>query len=669
MFSYLRKKIKRKMSPTKKADRSRKSFLSPRTSTSSNLEFQKGQKWLKYDKRNPKWVFEDRLSPPTLDDFELLRTLGKGSQGKVVEVKSKKTSKIYALKIISKKFMEKSKLVRQVLNSLEIMAEIEYENLVNFQGCFEDDLNIYIILEKAHEESLFNKLMKVKKFEEEEIRKMMFQVFKGVNYLHTQRPKIIHRDLKPENIIFLGDTPKINDFCLSAYLDKPRKTYCGTRDYLPPEMIDREEYGTKADIWNLGIMLFELVTGETPFKIEESMGMLKSTKEKKLKENILKKKVDYPGYLSDSLIDLLRKLLERDHTKRISAAQALNHDWFAQHGLIFSKEKEKFLDALKRQNKRNLRNKRNTRTNSQTDFQTLQKNRETFKQDNRGADKKELAIDLRKINNPSIVSENLNFVKTSKFEALKELRHSTSEKLISSPHPNRSTYCLGQSVNINEKEIASMTVRELSFHDPVRAFQELRSKYERLKDENAQFETLISVKNLSIRDLEKQLKLARDKIDRLENLSSEDMNDNKNRKILRLKEKLLKNDEVLEELKKANEELSQLTKNSVIEKTQLEEDAQRLTEIILTMRQERQNLGKKIADMLSKEKRLFLVKFEELSETNNKIRMKLEDILGKEEGSLEEFKDETMTVLEDMIAVGERLEEFKFQAVEDEGFG
>jgi serine/threonine protein kinase len=90
-------------------------------------------------------------------------------------------------------------------------------------------------------------------------------VLKAVHYLHVQHPPIIHRDIKPENILYFKDTLKLADFGWSNMKDRVRTTFCGTPDYLAPEMITESGHSEKLDIWTMGILLYELVVGKAPF--------------------------------------------------------------------------------------------------------------------------------------------------------------------------------------------------------------------------------------------------------------------------------------------------------------------------------------------------------------------------------------------------------------------
>lgn len=113
-----------------------------------------------------------------------------------------------------------------------------------------------------------------------------YQTTLAIEYLHSQNPAIIHRDIKPENLILFGEnTVKVTDFGWSNTIGQDRNTYCGTPDYLAPEMINGIKHGTEIDIWALGVLLYELVVGKAPFSNEE--GTPDYLVRKELENNIL----------------------------------------------------------------------------------------------------------------------------------------------------------------------------------------------------------------------------------------------------------------------------------------------------------------------------------------------------------------------------------------------
>ena len=147
------------------------------------------------------------------------------------------------------------------------MYSLDHPNIIKLYNHFEDDKNFYLILELAEGGALFHKLVKLRSFDEATACQYMREVALAVQYLHTREPPIIHRDIKPENIFLDNDgVGKLGDFGWSSTSEEVRSTYCGTLEYLAPEMIDRIGHDIRLDLWNLGILLFELLSGRAPFQ-------------------------------------------------------------------------------------------------------------------------------------------------------------------------------------------------------------------------------------------------------------------------------------------------------------------------------------------------------------------------------------------------------------------
>ena len=156
---------------------------------------------------------------------------------------------------------------------------------------------------------LFFYLHKYQKFSEDQARPIFLQICEGLKYLHQHN--ILYRDLKPENILVsLDGKLKIADFGLSKYCSKNQRnySYCGSPEYMAPEMILQKGHSLSLDIYCLGVLLYELVNGCPPFQ---------ATTTKELLELIARTPVTYPNFFSADLTDLLKGLLNKDPNNRI----------------------------------------------------------------------------------------------------------------------------------------------------------------------------------------------------------------------------------------------------------------------------------------------------------------------------------------------------------------
>lgn len=173
----------------------------------------------------------------------------------------------------------------------------------------------------------------------------MFDIFKAVNYLHERNPPIIHRDIKPENILFYGNKLKLADFGWSNMKDRVRKTFCGTPDYLAPEMILERGHNEKLDVWTLGVLTYELIVGYAPFTPKDKVDDKKQM-QKKLEKNILKNSIEFPSHVSPEARNLIQACLEKKPNDRPSCEEALQHAWFLGNGCSFTPPQSKITHIL-----------------------------------------------------------------------------------------------------------------------------------------------------------------------------------------------------------------------------------------------------------------------------------------------------------------------------------
>eukprot|EP01017_Pseudomicrothorax_dubius_P022661 TRINITY_DN24502_c0_g1_i1.p1 TRINITY_DN24502_c0_g1~~TRINITY_DN24502_c0_g1_i1.p1 ORF type:complete len:206 (-),score=28.15 TRINITY_DN24502_c0_g1_i1:155-772(-) len=175
-------------------------------------------------------------------------------------------------KIIAKSSLNELKVLNKLVSETNIHPSLKNDNILEFLHVFEDEENVYILLEMSHNQT-FNELMRRRKrLIDREVQCYLVQLINGINYLHSNR--IIHRDLRLENLFLSNKMElKIGNFKLATkveYDGERKKTICGCLNYIPPEMLLGEDgYSYEADVWSLGIILYTLFIGKTPFEAPE----------------------------------------------------------------------------------------------------------------------------------------------------------------------------------------------------------------------------------------------------------------------------------------------------------------------------------------------------------------------------------------------------------------
>lgn len=207
------------------------------------------------------------LKKITLEDFEILSVLGKGSFGKVYQVQKKDNSKIYAMKVLDKKFLIEKHEVGHTLTEKNILMKTKHPFLVNLKFSFQTETKLYFVLDYVPGGELYFHLQREKCFDENRTRFYTSELVLALEFLHHN--DIIYRDLKPENILLdeRGHI-RLTDFGLSKEgvgQDDRTKTFCGTPVYLAPEILEGEGYGKDVDWWCLGNLIYEMITGTPPF--------------------------------------------------------------------------------------------------------------------------------------------------------------------------------------------------------------------------------------------------------------------------------------------------------------------------------------------------------------------------------------------------------------------
>lgn len=260
--------------------------------------------------------------------------LGSGARGEVRLCVHLPSRQHRVVKIVSKVSLPQSVIDSgSVFEEVNILKNLDHPSLPRFYEFFEDETNFYMVMEFCKGGDLFDRIVELQRFDENQASEIMSQLLSGVNYLHSKG--ILHRDLKPENIL-LEEKPslslKIIDFDTAAFFGPELyKDIQGTALYMAPEVV-KGKYNEKCDLWSCGMILYILLSGQPPFDGREDSIF------KILKNVNIKTEGAHWESVSTEAKDLLHKLLEPDPNKRISAANACLHPWIMKHSKKVSRE-------------------------------------------------------------------------------------------------------------------------------------------------------------------------------------------------------------------------------------------------------------------------------------------------------------------------------------------
>ncbi|KAK5959913.1 cAMP-dependent protein kinase PWA37_002748 [Arxiozyma heterogenica] len=259
----------------------------------------------------------------TFQDFQILRTLGTGSFGRVHLIRSNHNGRFYALKVLKKKTIVKFKQVEHTNDERKILSIISHPFLIRMWGTFQDSQQIYMVMDFIEGGELFSLLRKSKRFPNPVAKFYAAEICLALEYLHDL--EIIYRDLKPENILLdRNGHIKITDFGFAKYVPDVTYTLCGTPDYIAPEVVSTKPYNKSVDWWSFGIIIYEMLAGYTPFYDSNTI---------KIYEKILNAPLKFPEYFDSLVQDLLRGLINRNLSQRLGNLQGgtedvKNHPWF-----------------------------------------------------------------------------------------------------------------------------------------------------------------------------------------------------------------------------------------------------------------------------------------------------------------------------------------------------
>jgi len=268
------------------------------------------------------FVQEDHNLQNVMPLFEKCRVLGQGASCEVTHVRRRADNKEFAMKIMKRDDKWNPILFKQ---EYHLLTNLDHPNIVSYRDCYMDRKNFYLLSELCKGGELFDKIKQQRKFSEEMAAKIMKTIISAIAHCHDK--DIVHRDLKPENIVFRTEAQEhliIIDFGDAKVIkeDAMYEDFVGTAFYLAPECV-RNRTGAelkKSDMWTIGVIGYVLLNGRPPFFGRDNKDILRK---------IIRAKVVFPknNKLSNCCKDFLCRLIRKDTDKRLSARQALQHNW------------------------------------------------------------------------------------------------------------------------------------------------------------------------------------------------------------------------------------------------------------------------------------------------------------------------------------------------------
>ncbi|KZT22477.1 kinase-like protein [Neolentinus lepideus HHB14362 ss-1] len=322
-----------------------KSFVAPTPKSSLNAArlsvsiSSEGQPGSDVSRRNDSLDGETLYSPTCnprrpkgtyrLQDFIIQRTLGMGSFGRVHLVRSKHNLRFYAVKVLNKDKIVRTKQVSHTNDEQHMLMAVQHPFIINLWGSFQDSLNLYMVMDYVPGGELFTLLRRSGRFPDPVAKFYTAEVALALHYLHGL--DIIYRDLKPENILLNFDGHiKIADFGFAKHCDTTTWTLCGTPDYLAPEIIGKQRYNKSVDWYALGVLIFEMLSGLPPFHQPDGNPVI-------LYEKIAHglAYIRWPPVFNENSMNLIEHLMDKDPSRRYGnlkhgAGDVFAHPWFAE---------------------------------------------------------------------------------------------------------------------------------------------------------------------------------------------------------------------------------------------------------------------------------------------------------------------------------------------------
>ncbi|GAA5939874.1 protein kinase C [Sporobolomyces koalae] len=252
-----------------------------------------------------------------LDDFNFLAVLGKGNFGKVMLAEEKKSSQLYAIKVLKKEFIIENDEVESTKSEKRVFLAAARERhpfLLGLHSCFQTETRIYFVMEYVSGGDLMLHIQR-EQFTPRRAKFYAAEVLLALEYFHKMG--IVYRDLKLDNILLtLDGHVKVADYGLckeDMWFGKTTSTFCGTPEFMAPEIILEQRYGRAVDWWAFGVLIYEMLLGQSPFRGDD---------EDEIFDAILEDEPLYPIHMPKDSVSILQKLLTKDPARRLGASEA-----------------------------------------------------------------------------------------------------------------------------------------------------------------------------------------------------------------------------------------------------------------------------------------------------------------------------------------------------------
>jgi serine/threonine protein kinase len=253
-----------------------------------------------------------------------LDTIGTGTFGKVKLCRHVATERVYCLKVLSKERIVRLKQQEHVKNEKWVLTVTQHPFIVRLHATFQDATYLYFLMEFVSGGELFTCIRRAARLSNRVAQFYTAEIVLALTYLHSCN--IVHRDLKPENLLIDAQGHiKLTDFGFAKLVSDRTYTMCGTPEYIAPEVILSKGHSHGADWWSLGVLIFEMLTGQPPFTSDTNHTVF---------EKILSTRPAYPAYMTPSARAIIDALLVIDVGHRLGCGpergeEVKRHEWFA----------------------------------------------------------------------------------------------------------------------------------------------------------------------------------------------------------------------------------------------------------------------------------------------------------------------------------------------------